>query len=606
MLHKLSDYFASFSLRRKLIIIFMIFAILPSEIIYKRISDYYERDLIRDASKNIYEIVKTNNKVMYNVFVHIEDISKMILNNKTFYDIFMQDASTSSASKMNQSRAVSQELIRQFGTCKEVFECYIYMPCQIYGKSTWMNMEAENIESSGFYRIANKSNGTPIWMTGYNYGKVFDSAYFQNNKKYASQYPFTMIRKMRFYYSDNAGFYQMNRKDNSPVLFVHVLESTIRRLYKDSVGYDESLYVITNEEGTVISSDNSELHIGKKLPHIILKNVGDSGYKTIQWNDKEYLLSFDKMKKKNWTSISMVPLDALVAHTKQQMHNDQLSESLLLSVLAFLLSLIISATVNRPISALTKATKRVAKGDFSADTPVPKGKDLKLLTENFNYMEKEVSRLIEENYEIKLREKESQIQALSMQINPHFLYNTLNTINMLAIENNDFETSDLIVSLSRMMYITFSQKEEKILLSDETQWLKYYLEIMSSRFKGVFTSEISIPEELYQFKVPKLFLQPLVENAVIHAFAGRKKGGIIKIFAEKKGNDLQFLISDNGIGMSQEEINKAVFNNASSGGIGVTNVHKRMQLIYGENYRVQVCSKKQKGTIFKINIPMEI
>jgi two-component system sensor histidine kinase YesM len=292
----------------------------------------------------------------------------------------------------------------------------------------------------------------------------------------------------------------------------------------------------------------------------------------------------------------------VIRHTKDQMQSSGLWVTILLLIAAVFIAILLSSTINKPIAALTKAAKRVSTGDFSANTPVPKAKDFKFLTQSFNHMETEITRLIDENYKISLREKDMQIMALTMQINPHFLYNTLNTINMMAILKDDQETSDLIVSLSEMLHYSFKNNSETIPLSDEIQWTINYINIMSRRFEGVFQTSFDIPEELLLYKVPKFFLQPIVENAILHGFEGMTGGGLLSISATIKEENIEFLVMDNGKGMTEAECEN-IMNQSLEGSIGLSNVNQRLSLIYGDHFTIKVQSQREQGTSFYLTIP---
>ncbi|MDD5966835.1 MAG: sensor histidine kinase, partial [Blautia sp.] len=236
---------------------------------------------------------------------------------------------------------------------------------------------------------------------------------------------------------------------------------------------------------------------------------------------------------------------------------------------------------------------------------IPRGRDFKVLTESFNHMEKEISRLIHENYEISIREKETQLMALTMQINPHFLYNTLNTINMLAIQNDDDETAELIVSLSEMLQYTCKDSSDQAPLSDEIGWVSNYLFLMAKRYNGLFRTVFDITEDLMDCRIPKFILQPLAENSILHGFSDIQKEGILTLAISKSENSLCIEVRDNGIGMDEEQLKKYIQAICVDGHVGISNVHRRLSLIYGENYKIHVVSAPGEGTSIKIWIPLE-
>lgn len=196
---------------------------------------------------------------------------------------------------------------------------------------------------------------------------------------------------------------------------------------------------------------------------------------------------------------------------------------ILIFILAMLVSKIFARKITLPIEKLVGAMKQVGKGDFSVRLATNGRDELQYLTEKYNDMSERIQILIEENYESEIRNRESEIMALNLQMNPHFLYNTLNIINMMALEEGNEEISRMLLCLSDMLQYTFRNKQELAAFSEEYLWLQNYLHIMEMRFEGKFKVVYEVERELGQYKVPKLLLQPLVENAVVHGFRDMKK-----------------------------------------------------------------------------------
>jgi two-component system sensor histidine kinase YesM len=594
------------SLGRKLGIILAVFAIVPSYFIYSHVMAIYEDDMVKVASRNLQSVVKTNNSLIDTTLNRIEDISYLFLNNKECYDCFSKMDQFSVSDFLKQERLISDVLGKQFMTNDTVYAKYLYTSKWMFGGSgkSSMNSTIQDIQKFKLDQIAVEAGGQAAWITGYDYGEWFQTEYLNKKDNYEYQYPITMVRQMNFQYANNGNLHYMKSNLERPILIVHVLEETLSSLYEPSVNYEGSIYAVANEEGRIISSDSDAFPITELVPEQILKLRTSSGY-TSYWIDKvEYLLCYDTMEQRNWFSFCLIPMTELIQHTKAEMQSSQMWVTIILLSASVLIAVLLSSTISKPIAALTKAAKRVSTGDFSADTPVPKGKDFKILTQSFNKMETEITRLIDENYKITLREKDTQIMALTLQINPHFLYNTLNTINMMAIMNEDQETSDLIVSLSEMLHYSFKNNNEKIPLSDEIQWTINYINIMSKRFEGVFETDIDVPDELLIYKVPKFFLQPIVENSILHGFEGRNSGGILSLHAKKQEENIIFTVSDNGKGMVNT-VQEHLVQKSQEGSIGLSNVYQRLTLIYGENYTVDLQSEPGIGTCFRLTLPCQ-
>ncbi|SHJ56716.1 two-component system, sensor histidine kinase YesM [Anaerocolumna jejuensis DSM 15929] len=592
------------SLRTKLGIILAVFAIIPSFVIYSQVMKTYEADMVDVASQNVQSIVKTNNNLINTTLSRIEDASYLLLNNKDCFDCFSKIDTFTVSDFLKEDRVISDVLGKQFAANNTVYAKYIYTSKWIFDvNNTSMKPTIKEIQGFKLDKKAARSGGQVLWITSYDYGKWFQTEYLSKKRNYNYQYPITMVRLMNFQYSQNGKLYAMKNDQERPVLVVHVLESTLSSLYKSSVNYNGSIYGVVNEEGRIISSDNKLFPITSLVPEQILKLKASSGYTSCWINHVEYLLCYDDMEERNWFSFCLIPMTEVIRTTKELMQNSQRWITMVLLAASVLIAALLSSTISRPIAALTKAAERVSTGDFRADTPEPRGKDFKILTRTFNHMEKEITRLIDENYKISLREKDTQIMALTMQINPHFLYNTLNTINMMAIINDDSLTSDLIVSLSEMLHYSFRNTDEKIPLSDEVQWTLNYINIMSRRFEGVFETIIGIPDELMVFKVPKFFLQPIVENSILHGFEGMSGGGILRLSAEKLGDFIVFTVSDNGKGMKITDFGEVT--QMQESGIGLSNVRRRLSLIYGENYSIDLQSEPGIGTTLYLTIPCQ-
>lgn len=593
------------SLRSKLGIILAVFAIIPSFVIYSQVMKTYENDMVKVASQNVQSIVKTNNNLIDTTLNRIEDASYLMLNNKDCFDCFSKMNSFAVSDFLNKDRVISDVLGKQFAANNTVYAKYLYTSKWIFDtNNTSMKPTIEEIQNFGLDKKASEAGGQVLWLTGYDYGKWFQTEYLSKKENYNYQYPITMVRQMNFQYSQNGKLYAMKSDQERPVLVVHVLEGTLASLYESSVNYEGSIYGVVNEEGRIISSDNKMFPITSMVPEGILNLKSSSGYSAYWFNDVEYLLCYDDMAGRDWFSFCLIPMSEVIQTTKEQMQNSQRWITMVLLAASVLIAALLSSTISKPIAALTKAAERVSTGDFSADTPVPRGKDFKILTQTFNHMETEITRLIDENYKISLREKDTQIMALTMQINPHFLYNTLNTINMMAILNDDHETSDLIVSLSEMLHYSFKNTNEKIPLSDEVQWTINYINIMSRRFEGVFETVIDISNELMVYKVPKFFLQPIVENSILHGFEGISGGGILKLGAQKQGDFIIFTVSDNGKGMETADYEN-ILQKSREGSIGLTNVYQRLSLIYGDNYSIDLKSVPGEGTTFYLTLPCQ-
>ena len=220
----------------------------------------------------------------------------------------------------------------------------------------------------------------------------------------------------------------------------------------------------------------------------------------------------------------------------------------------------------------------------------------------FNEMDDKIANLIDENYLTKIREREATIMSLNIQLNPHFLYNTLNVINWIAIENDQNEISKIIVSLSSMLQYTANNNEECCEFERDFEWLKRYIYIMQIRFEDRFDVKYNIDSKLMKYKVPKLFLQPFVENSIIHGFDSSEYKGVLEVNGYIDKDKVCFCVYDNGKGIEKEKIDYIIKENKER--IGISNVNNRIKLIYGKKYGVKISSELNCGTYIYIYLPL--
>ncbi|MGD7006980.1 histidine kinase [Metabacillus sp. 84] len=283
-------------------------------------------------------------------------------------------------------------------------------------------------------------------------------------------------------------------------------------------------------------------------------------------------------------------------------------------LLALLLALFFSRGVTRPIRQLSRAAREIASGRFEGPPIRLKSKDeISVLGESFNYMRSNLKRLIEEmeeKSELDQLLKELELKHLQNQINPHFLFNTLNTISRMAYLEDAGVTSRLIESVSKLLRYSLGDLNKTVTLSEEASVVQEYFYIQKTRFADRITFKTEIDESCLESLIPSLTLQPLVENAFIHGVENNEAGGEIglRIFSEKGVPVIE--IRDNGEGMTAEQVNRIFeqqehehdIRSGHSTGIGLRNVIRRLELFYKRKDVLQIDSKKGEGTTIRIRL----
>ncbi|MGN1089655.1 MAG: sensor histidine kinase [Huintestinicola sp.] len=290
------------------------------------------------------------------------------------------------------------------------------------------------------------------------------------------------------------------------------------------------------------------------------------------------------------------------------------SYCLLLLILSILSIILFTSVFSRRIRILVSKINSVAKGNFNVEFSDNGNDEITDLYSDLGSMITDMRKLIDDNYQVrlesetfKLNQKEAEFKALASQINPHFLYNTLETIRMKAYVNKDKETADLVKKLGKFMRRCLEFKDGEVTLRSELEFTNGYLELQTARFgdrvKYSIYSEVS-----KDYMILPLIIQPLVENAFVHGVESNKSNGFISIKVYYKGEYVMIDVSDNGQGMDENKLReleeKLEISDTSSGkSIGLTNVHKRIKMYHGEQYGLSVKSRPGEGTTISVKLP---
>lgn len=279
---------------------------------------------------------------------------------------------------------------------------------------------------------------------------------------------------------------------------------------------------------------------------------------------------------------------------------------------AFMISRKIVTGITEPIQKLCEAAEAAGSGDFQIRAQGEGLDEIAVLNASFNQMMEEIGDLVEDIRVEELNLRAAELRVLQEQINPHFLYNTLDNIIWLAESKDTEQVVKMVSALSSFFRTTLSKGREFISVREEGEHIRSYLEIQQFRYRDILEYDVSIPEELWEYQVIKLTLQPLVENALYHGIKKKRGKGHISVSAERYKDVLIFKVKDDGMGMEEARLEQvrgildgSVVEERQSGGFGLFNVNQRIQLHYGSEYGLKVQSTYGEGTEVWVRIPAE-
>lgn len=283
------------------------------------------------------------------------------------------------------------------------------------------------------------------------------------------------------------------------------------------------------------------------------------------------------------------------------------------ALMGVLLAIWVSRSITGPVGRLVGLAKRIATGDLNIKPQPRRDDELGVLSDAISQMSTDLSILIEkdkQSLEMRRLVKELELLALQNQINPHFLFNTLNVLSKLAILEGAEKTSDLIVSLSNLLRYSLQKLDKPVTLQEELDHIREYVTIQLARFRDRIRFDLHFDASVLQQQIPALTIQPFIENAFLHGVEDMEDGAIIVLTLSRAHEDVQIEISDNGKGMTEETRLsvlrlKGEAESGSSTGLGMQNVFRRLQLFYGKEGMVEINSNIGRGTTITIRIPVK-
>ncbi|MGM0875780.1 MAG: cache domain-containing sensor histidine kinase [Bacillota bacterium] len=364
-------------------------------------------------------------------------------------------------------------------------------------------------------------------------------------------------------------------------------------------------YIAISEGENIFFAEEPSLHLDK----FNFSASNKQGYQIQTVYGRSYFVTYSKSPYANWTYWNVLPFGTMFAKVT----------TIKFMVIFLFFTLFISANylviqfskrITNPIENLVSAMKFVQKGDFKiADTfkPSQYHDEVGILHRNFFIMIERINELINENYEKQLLIKDTEFKALQSQINPHFLYNTLESINWLAKMNQQHQISKMVESLGYLLRNAISLKDDVITVQEEIEMVEHYVTIQKFRFEERLDFSLHIDENVKDCVLPKLIIQPLVENAIHYALEMMMEPCKIRVSAFKDGEFLKLLVEDNGHGMDEKQLEQVKRGEMKTrgNGIGLRNIDSRIKFVFGSQYGLQIDSELNKGTKVLIVIPYQ-
>lgn len=399
--------------------------------------------------------------------------------------------------------------------------------------------------------------------------------------------------------------YDLAKKKKLAFISIGISEDKVRELCSSVLQEEEESVYLLNQEGAIIAAygktdGRAEAYLGDNYKTLSKGQNGVFAGKQFfvkEIEDSGCYVGKAVPQQTFWTmfrEISYVPVVLMLG--------------VLLGILPVML--FVSRVISRPLENLGDAMQQFQQGDFKQQLKVESNDEVGQVAQCFNHMVTEIEQLINKNYIMVLKKRESELAVLQAKINPHFLYNALDSIYWQAMSADDEETAESIYELSQLFRLVLGNGKEIVTVEAELQLLQRYLEIQKLRFMRQLAYHFEVEPEILQEKIPKLILQPFVENAVIHGMEKQEEACEITICGHLEDGFLKFQVRDTGAGMTEEQLakiwepetNKA-YSGQRIGRYAIYNVKERLRLKYGDAFQLKIESKVGKGTQVTLVIP---
>ncbi|WP_342481645.1 sensor histidine kinase [Paenibacillus sp. FSL L8-0340] len=589
---------------RKWLLVYALLILLPVSILlasfYQRSSEILEQEVTRSMQLTLKQ---AGLNLTYKL-EHIRDSSNSVFMNQILYDNLLQKASiTEQLKQIKELRNLAETAQEN----EDIFRLRFFVdPSRLYAGDRINLYSLEDAKRYPWYESVIEAGGGMVW-TG-----VYQEKYNDIGKKNI----FSVARMLR-----NPQEYE----EIVGILVMDVSEGLIGEIMSELQFSDKYAPFLTDASGRLIySSDSTGLNKSDNkpgnlqqeadvLPEELLDTIEHSGEGILKHSigREEVNVVYTTIGTTGWKLVAQVS-EPEISHRATAMNQFTSIATLagitvLFLVLVFVLFMFMIQGMQRRVQMILRMIRKEGIGWLEDRRSMPDG-DFRLLERSVDHLIHKVNNLMEESYQAKMQEREAQLRTLQAQINPHFLYNALDMINWSAIAHDAEDTSQMIEALARYFRLSLNQGRDNVSIVDELNLAKVFLEIQQNRFPSTFTFTIHAEPGLEQYIMPKLTLQPLVENALLHGIRKTKqKQGVITITAALEQGDIVLTVCDDGIGMSQEQANRLLTEpsaglqpGSSEGSFGLYNVNERIRYFSGNRYGLSIETENGKGTLVTV------
>lgn len=584
------NFIKNMKLMHKFLLSYFLLIIIPlallSSLTYNKVSGIVENYITFSANQ---AFEQTSSFLSYKLYRLIE-VSDLIRNDNNVINMLNNDVASYDIHEQIKDMVNLRSLLHSFEDGIDISKAALYVNDSFAYSGDKVNLfPISQAEKNKWFEELKKSGEKDLWCP---------SSYLSSNNENSGDF-LSVVAGIRnpTDYSKYIGYLQINFK-----------KQIIDEIIKKANAVDGSLTYIQNSAGvTVCTSDSSMLKkyaLTKSQANTL--SSSPNSLKPVMIGNSKCLAASFLINGSDWQMVTIIPYSNVLSKVSS-IGYDLLFIMSMIATIAFIFAYYFSKSLNKPISKLIRAMRTVHNGDFETFIEKSSNDEIGELIDNYNYMLGKISILVEEQYKSGKAVKNAELKALQAQINPHFLYNTLDMINWMSYKNMNKEISSAVKSLAKFYKLSLNKGKSIISIKDELTHVSLYVDIQNMRYSNRINLIILVSEELQEYCIPKITLQPIVENSILHGILGKEnEAGSITIRGIMDGGDIVLSVEDTGTGIPQEIIDKIFSNNIDSkkgSGYGLKNINDRLKISYGEAYGLTFESEVGVGTTVKIRIP---
>ena len=574
---------------QKFVLTYCILLIIPILIIssyaYAKLSNIITDNFLNSASESFEQSLDYMNYTVYKIF----DTSNTIVVNNTVTDILTHDAEEYPLTEQIYDFSKLQSYLCSFENNLDIKKINLYInDGLIYSSENVSFFKASSLKNTKVEDCILRTNARFIWgpMWYLNESTVNDTLFLLKSIKNPDDL------------SEDIGFLRIDFR-----------KSIIQDIIDKINPLDDVFSFVINSDNKIIASsrDLKDLYDNSSIDLELIKSAAQFSNQLTTFDDGKFYLQSAAIDKTDWYMVNVLPKSSILSTIKTQ-RNYLFIIVILTIIMAIILAAYLVKVINKRLFQVIDGMRQVPNGQLSNYIENDSSDEVGELIDNYNYMISKMSILIDEQYKLGKEVKNAELKALQSQINPHFLYNTLDMINWMAHKNMNKEISIAVKNLAKFYKLSLNKGKDIVTIKDEVEHSKLYVNLQNMRYDNRITLITRLDESLMDCSIPKITFQPIIENSINHGILGRgMENGSILISGYISQNNLIIQISDDGIGIEKEVLPLILKENnlqTKGSGYGLKNINQRIKLLYGESYGLSFTSNYGFGTTVEITLPV--